>query len=65
MANARTIAGQKTRRQYEHVRLDAIIGKTIEAVTETTVEGAWGVEPCIELCVTDGTKHGFVNATDD
>ena len=36
------------------------MGKTVQGVAETTVEGENGSEPCVTLLFTDGTRHGFV-----
>lgn len=42
-----------------------LVGKTIQRISCTTVEGAWGDEPVTLLHFTDGTEHGFVHPTDD
>lgn len=57
------IAGHTTHSEYEHIPLKDTVGKTVEAVSSTTVP--WGKEPCIVLHFSDGTKHGFVLPTDD
>lgn len=61
----KVIAGKKRKGvRYQHVTLEDTVGKTIEAVSQTEVDGAFGHEPCIVLHFTDGTKHGFVLPTD-
>jgi hypothetical protein len=61
MANMNLIYGTRTPRvNYRHVALEAIVGKTIQGVATTTVQGENGDEPCVMLLFTDGTKHGFV-----
>ena len=45
---------------FEEVALDAIVGKTIQGMARTTVEGENGREPCVMLFFSDGTRHGFV-----
>ena len=45
---------------YEEVALDAIVGKTIQGIAWTTVEGENGSEPCVTLFFSDSTRHGFV-----
>ena len=66
MARKETIiSGTKKRRSYRHIALEEIVGRTIEAIAETTVEGNYDPEPCVVLCFTDGTKHGFVLPSDD
>ena len=50
---------------YEEVTLDAIVGKTIQGIARTTVEGESGKEPCVMLFFSDGTKHGFVLPADN
>ena len=52
-------------RNYRQVALDEIVGKTVQGVARTTVDGAHGDEPCAMLLFTDGTKHGFVLPDDD
>lgn len=51
-----------TRRQspYTHTPLGNVVGKTIEVVSQTTVEGSDGDEPCLMFGFTDGTEHGVV-----
>lgn len=58
-------AGEKRKGHYKHVGLEKIVGKTVEAVGLTTVEGADGHEPCTMLYFTDGTRHGFVHPAED
>lgn len=41
--------------------LHDIIGKTIECVVLTTVEGAYGDEPATKLLFTDGTDYTFIH----
>ena len=53
-------AGKQTNSEYEHVMLDDLVGKTIEAIGWTSVEGPDGDEPCIVLFCDGGTRHGFV-----
>jgi len=65
MANkVKIIAGKKKKGKYKQVYLQEIVGKTVEAVGETTVPGAYGDEPCIRLYFTDKTYHGFVMPAD-
>jgi hypothetical protein len=45
---------------YENVGLDKIVGQTVWAVELTTVDGAFGPEPCLMLYFKNWTKHGFV-----
>lgn len=62
MAKVRIDFGKKiTPRQYQDIPLGATVGKTIEAIGTTTVEGAEGNEPCTILFFTDKTRHGFVH----
>jgi hypothetical protein len=49
---------------YKNVPLNEIIGKTVIAVGDTTVPGAYGPEPCIYLFFSNGTKTGFVLPVD-
>jgi hypothetical protein len=49
---------------YREVTLDQIVGKTVQGVARTTVQGESGREPCLVLLFTDGTRHGFVLASD-
>lgn len=59
------IAGKRQKGAcYKHVALEDTVGKTIEAIGMTEVEGAYGNEPCVMLHFTDGTKHGFVLPSD-
>ena len=61
MARLKLMHGTKVpRRNYRQVALGEIVGKTVQAVAETTVEGENGSEPCVMLLFTDGTRHGFV-----
>jgi hypothetical protein len=61
MAKLKLMYGTKTPRlDYRHVALENIVGKTVQGVAETTVQGENGNEPCLMLLFTDGTKHGFV-----
>lgn len=55
----------KSPHKHQHVPLEMLVGKTIEAVAKGTVEGADGNETCIYLLFSDGTKHGFVIAEND
>ena len=50
---------------YEEVALDAIVGKTIQGMARTTVEGEKGKEPCVMLFFSDRTRHGFVLPADN
>ena len=45
---------------YREVTIDQIVGKTVQGVARTTVQGENGSEPCVVLLFTDGTRHGFV-----
>ena len=45
---------------FKEVALDAIVGKTIQGIAWTTVEGESGSEPCVTLFFSDNTRHGFV-----
>lgn len=45
---------------FKEVALDAIVGKTIQGIAWTTVEGENGSEPCVTLFFSDSTRHGFV-----
>jgi hypothetical protein len=58
------IAGKKTHKRYKGIELEEAAGKTIEAVTETRVGGAYGTEPCITFLFTDGTKTGIITPND-
>lgn len=49
---------------FEEVALDAIVGKTIRGMARTTVKGKNGIEPCVMLFFSDGTRHGFVLPAD-
>ena len=61
MAKLTLIHGTRTPRlNYRHVALEAAVGKTIQGIAKTTVQGENGDEPCLMLLFTDGTKHGFV-----
>jgi hypothetical protein len=61
MAKLNLMHGTKTPKlNYRQVALGDIVGKTVEGVARTTVQGANGDEPCVVLLFTDGTKHGFV-----
>ena len=61
MAKQKLIHGTKTPRvNYRQVALGDIVGKTVQGVARTTVEGENGSEPCVMLLFTDGTRHGFV-----
>jgi hypothetical protein len=64
MSDKIIIAGKKPKGAIRNVSLDGIIGKTVVAIEQGTVEGADGKEPCITLIFSDGTKHGFVIARD-
>ena len=59
------IAGKKSSLPFKHVPLAEIVGKTIQAIGTTTVDGPNGQEPCTILFFTDRTKHGFVHPTND
>lgn len=66
MARTKIIHGKKSRKgTYKAVALQETVGKKIEAIGETTVEGAYGDEPCIVLFFDDGTQHGFVLPSDN
>jgi hypothetical protein len=43
---------------------DSMVGKTVEAVGNTTVPGQYGNEPCTVLFFTDKTRHGFVHPSE-
>ena len=60
----RIIVGQKRHKRYKHGQIDDLVGKTVEAVGITTVDGPYGKEPCTMLFFTDGSKHGFVHPVD-
>jgi hypothetical protein len=61
MARLKLMHGTRTpKHNYRHVALDDIVGKTVQGVARTTVQGANGDEPCVMLLFTDGTRHGFV-----
>lgn len=61
MAKLRMLFGKKDAKLgYTHVELAEIVGKTVQGVGRTTVEGEYGDEPCVMLLFTDGTKTGFV-----
>jgi len=64
MSKVKIIAGTKSGR-YEAVALESLVGKTVEAIGNTTVEGANGPEPCINLYFSDKTYHGFVLPSDN
>lgn len=59
------LAGKKSRKKYQQVPLDTLVGKMVEAISQKTVDGAWGQEPCIVLHFTDGTEHRFVLPTEE
>ena len=61
----RIIAGKKSHKRYRPIGLPKIIGKTIETITETVIEGEYGDQRCTNLLFTDGTTHGFVMPSDD
>lgn len=53
-------------KEYKEVGVDAsLVGKTVEAVGNTTVPGPNGNEPCTVLFFTDKTRHGFVHPSDE
>lgn len=54
-----------SKHEYRHVALDEIVGKTIQGIARTTVEGANGDEPCVMLFFSDGTRHEFVLPADN
>jgi hypothetical protein len=54
-----------SKHEFRHVALDEIVGKTIQGIARTTVEGANGDEPCVMLFFSDGTRHGFVLPADN
>ena len=57
----KVLYGERTKGcRYRNTSLPSIVGKTVQAIARTKVEGAYGDEPCIVLLFTDGTKHGFV-----
>lgn len=59
-------AGKKIHKgEYLRVPVEDTVGKTVEAVGLTTVDGAFGDEPCTVLFFSDGTMHGFVHPADD
>jgi hypothetical protein len=61
MVRLKLMHGTRTPKlDYRHVALDDIVGKTVQGVARTTVQGANGDEPCVMLLFTDGTRHGFV-----
>ncbi len=57
-------AGKQTSSKYRRVKLDRMVGKTIEAIGWTSVVGPYGDEPCVVLFCDDGTRHGFVLPAD-
>jgi hypothetical protein len=60
------VHGVKSRQnQYRHVQLKDIVGKTVEAIGATRVEGPYGDEPCTMLFFDDGTRYGFVHPQDE
>jgi hypothetical protein len=66
MSKLKLIHGTKTPGlKYRQVALDEIVGKTVQGVARTTVQGADGDEPCLVLLFTDGTRHGFVLPCDN
>lgn len=66
MAKVKIVAGQKSRAgRYKQVGLNETVGKTVEAIGETTVPSNNGDEPCIVLFFTDGSRHGFVLPSDN
>jgi len=61
----KVFAGKKTHKgKYKHIPIEDTVGKTVEAVGSTTVDGAFGDEPCTVLLFSDGTMHGFVHPAD-
>ena len=46
---------------YRYASLEQLVGKTIEAIGTTVVDGPNNYEPCTILFFTDKTKHGFVH----
>ena len=61
MARLKLMHGTKVaKHDYRQVALGDIVGKTIQGVARTSVQGENGDEPCVVLLFTDGTRHGFV-----
>lgn len=54
------IAGKNTHKRYKDTTLESIVGKTVEALSWSTWEGAYGIEPCLVIMFSDGTKHWIV-----
>jgi hypothetical protein len=61
MAKVKVLYGEKTG-TYKGVAFEQLVGKTIQAIGVTTVEGENGSEPAVVLFFKDGTKHTFVLA---
>jgi hypothetical protein len=66
MMKVKITAGKKKPRiKYKMLSFEDTVGKTVEAVGTTQVEGAYGFENCILMFFTDNTKTGFVIRGDD
>jgi len=59
------ITGKKNHKKYRKIELEKAVGKTVEAITESRIQGAYGTELVIAILFTDGTKIGFVIESDD
>jgi hypothetical protein len=58
------ISGKK-KGKYEPTTLQNLVGKTIEAVEQSMIDGNYGKELCVTIYFTDKTQHGFVLPKDE
>jgi hypothetical protein len=49
---------------YMAVRVEEIVGKTVEAIGIGSVNGEYGPEPLTALYFTDTTRHCFIHPID-
>ncbi len=53
--------GNATHVVYDYVSLEKTLEKRVQAIAATTVDSAYGYEPCTVMLFDDGTYHGFVH----
>jgi hypothetical protein len=63
--NPRRPTAKPGRKRYKAVPLEAMVGKTVEAIARDTAPGACGRDRVVRLLFSDGTQHGFVVPDDE
>ena len=63
--NLEITQGERRNVPSQFTAVDQLVGKTVEAVGASSVQGPNGDEPMTVLLFTDATWHGFVHPADE